>query len=43
MREPSHMMTKIEVMMDLLSDSVLKERVADRRRQRTSGPHKSPK
>ncbi len=35
-------MTKIDVMIDLLSDSVLKDRVADKSKQRTSGPHKSP-
>ena len=40
--EPSHIVTKMEVMMVFESDSVLKESVAESRRQSASGPHRSP-
>lgn len=42
MREPTHMMTKIDVMMVFVSPSVLIDRVVQRRRHRSKGPHKSP-
>lgn len=40
--DPIHIMTKTEVMMVLLSLSVRMDRVAQRRRHRTSGPQRSP-
>jgi hypothetical protein len=40
--DPTHMITKIDVMMALESDSVRKDSVAESSRQRASGPQRSP-
>lgn len=42
-KDPTHMMTKIEVIIVLLSLSVRIDRVKQRSKHSTKGPHKSPK
>lgn len=41
-KDPSHIITKIDVIIAFDYDSVRKERVAESRRHSTSGPHRSP-